>query len=178
MCYRKKSECMSSRRNSSTWGTWLVIFICFVLVGCVPRGTVTSTRDSVFVERYVERYDTAYMVSPDTAALRLLVECDSNNNAILSMLASERGERINASAKATNDGGALLVDVECGEDSLRVLVEQLRETIRTTSAHNEVQVVKEKYIPPFAKFTMWWFGITAAILLAIAAVKIYSRFFA
>ena len=178
MCYRKKSECMSSRRNSSTWGTWLVIFICFVLVGCVPRGTVTSTRDSVFVERYVERYDTAYMVSPDTAALRLLVECDSNNNAILSMLASERGERINASAKATNDGGALLVDVECGEDSLRVLVEQLRETIRTTSAHKEVQVVKEKYIPPFAKFAIWWFGITAAILLAIAAVKIYSKFIA
>ena len=41
-----------------------------------------------------------------------------------------------------------------------------------------MQVVKEKYIPPFAKFTMWWFGITAAILLAIAAVKIYRRFFA
>lgn len=178
MCYRKKKECMSSRRNSSTWGAWLVIFMCFVLVSCVPRGTVTTTRDSVFVERYVERYDTAYMVAPDTAALRMLVECDSNNNAILAMLESERGERINASAKATNTGGALLVDVECGEDSLRVLVEQLRETIRTTSAHNEVQVVKEKYIPPFAKFTMWWFWITAAILLTIAAVKIYSRFFA
>ena len=118
------------------------------------------------------------MVAPDTAALRMLVECDRNNNAILAMLESERGERINASAKATTSGGALLVDVECGEDSLRVLVEQLRETIRTTSAHNEVQVVKEKYIPPFAKFTMWWFWITAAILLTIAAVKIYSRFFA
>ena len=178
MCCRKKKECMSSRRNSSTWGAWLVIFMCFLLVGCVPRGTVTSTRDSVFVERYVERYDTAYMVAPDTAALRLLVECDSNNNAILAMLESERGERINASAKATNSGSTLLVDVECGEDSLRVLVEQLRETIRTKSAHQEVQVVKEKYIPPFAKFAMWWFGITAAILLAIAAVKIYSRFFA
>lgn len=169
---------MSSKRNSSTWGTWLVIFMCFVLVSCVPRGTVTTTRDSVFVERYVERYDTAYMVAPDTAALRMLVECDSNNNAILAMLESERGERINASAKATNNGGALLVDVECGEDSLRVLVEQLRETIRTTSAHQEVRVVKEKYIPPFAKFTMWWFVITAAILIIIAAVKIYSRFFA
>lgn len=178
MCYRKKKECMSSKRNSSTWCTWLVIFMCFVLVSCVPRGTVTTTRDSVFVERYVERYDTAYMVAPDTAALRLLVECDSNNNAILAMLESERGERINASAKATNNGGALVLDVECGEDSLRVLVEQLRETIRTMSAHNEVQVVKEKYIPPFAKFTMWWFVITAAILLIIAAVKIYSRFFA
>lgn len=118
------------------------------------------------------------MVAPDSAALRLLVECDSNNNAILAMLESERGERINASAKAKNNGGALLVDVECGEDSLRVLVEQLRETIRTTSAHKEVQVVKEKYIPPFAKFAMWWFGITAAVLLAISAVKIYSRFIA
>lgn len=171
---------MSLRRKCFTWNTWswLIFFMCFLFVGCVPRGTVTTTRDSVFVERYVERRDTAYMVAPDTAALRMLVECDSNNNAILAMLESEMGERINASAKATNTGGALLVDVECGEDSLRVLVEQLRETIRTTSAHNEVQVVKEKYIPPFAKFTMWWFGITAAILLAIVAVKIYSRFFA
>lgn len=169
---------MSLRRKCFTWNTWLVIFMCFLLVGCVPRGTVTTTRDSVFVERYVERYDTAYIVAPDTAALRMLVECDSNNNAILAMLESERGDRINASAKATNTGGALLVDVECGEDSLRVLVEHLRETIRTTSAHNEVQVVKEKYIPPFAKFTMWWFGITAAILLAISAVKIYSKFIA
>lgn len=169
---------MSLRRNSSTCSAWLVIFMCFVLVGCVPRGTVTSTRDSVFVERTIERRDTTYMVAPDTAALRMLVECDSNNNAILAMLESERGERIHASAKATNTGGALLVDVECGEDSLRVLVEQLRETIRTTSAHQEVQVVREKYIPPFAKFTMWWFGITAAVLLIIAAVKIYSIFFA
>lgn len=178
MCFRKKKECMSSKRKCFTWCTWLVIFMCFLLVGCVPRGTITSTRDSVFIERTIERHDTEYMVAPDTAALRLLVECDSNNNAILAMLESERGERINASAKAKNTGGALMVDVECGEDSLRVLVEQLRETIRTMSAHNEVQVVKEKYIPPFAKFTIWWFGITAAILLAIVAVKIYSRFFA
>lgn len=152
--------------------------MCFLFVGCVPRGTVLQRTDSVFVERTIERHDTAYMVAPDTAALRLLVECDSNNNAILAMLESERGERIKASAKTESSGGALMVDVECGEDSLRVLVEQLRETIRTTSEHNEVQVVKEKYIPPFAKFTMWWFGITAAILLAIVAVKIYSRFFA
>lgn len=178
MCYHKKKEYMSSRRKCFTWNTCLVIFMCFVLVGCVPRGTITSTRDSVFVERTIERRDTTYMVAPDTAALRMLVECDSNNNAILAMLESERGERINASAKATNDGGALLVDVECKEDSLRVLVEQLRETIRTTSAHQEVRVVKEKYIPSFAKFTMWWFGITAAILLAIVAVKIYSKFIA
>ena len=171
---------MSLRRKCFTWNTWslLIFFMCFLFVGCVPRGTVTSTRDSVFVERTIERRDTTYMVAPDSAALRLLVECDSNNNAILAMLESERGERINASAKAKNNGGALLVDVECGEDSLRVLVEQLRETIRTTSAHKEVQVVKEKYIPPFAKFAMWWFGITAAVLLAISAVKIYSRFIA
>ena len=171
---------MSLRCRCFTWNTWswLIFFMCFLFIGCVPRGTVLQRTDSVFVERTIERIDTTYIVAPDTAALRLLVECDSNNNAILAMLDTERGERINASAKATNAGGALLVDVECGEDSLRVLVEQLRETIRTTSAHNEVQVVKEKYIPPFAKFAMWWFGITAAILLAVAAVKIYRRFFA
>lgn len=170
---------MSSKHNSSTWNAWLfVFFMCFVLVGCVPRGTITSTRDSIFVERTIERLDTAYIVEPDTAALRLLVECDSNFQAVVRELEVANGERINASAKATNNGGALLVDVECKEDSLRVLVEQLRETIRTTSAHKEVQVVKEKYIPQFSKFTMWWFGITAAILLAIAAVKIYSKFIA
>lgn len=171
---------MSLMCKCFTWNTWswLIFFMCFLLAGCVPRGTVTSTRDSVFVERTIERRDTTYMVAPDSAALRLLVECDSNNNAILAMLESERGERINASAKSTNKGGALLVDVECGEDSLRVLVEQLRETIRTTSEHKEVQVVKEKYIPTFAKFTMWWFGITAAVLLVVSAVKIYSKFIA
>lgn len=169
---------MSSKRNSSAWVAWLVIFMCFVLVGCVPRGTITSTRDSVFVERTIERRDTAYMVAPDTAALRLLVECDSNFQAVVRELEVANGERIKASAKTESSGGALLVDVECKEDSLRVLVEQLRETIRTMSAHQEVQVVKEKYIPSFAKFTMWWFGITAAILLAIAAVKIYSKFIA
>lgn len=180
MCCRKKSECMNSKRNSSTWNTWswLIFFMCFLFVGCVPRGTVTSTRDSVFIERTIERRDTTYMVAPDSAALRLLVECDSNFQAVVRELEVANGERINASAKYTNKGGALLVDVECKEDSLCVLVEQLRETIRTTSAHNEVQVVKEKYIPPFAKFTMWWFVITAAILLAVVAVKIYSRFFA
>lgn len=130
------------------------------------------------MERTIERHDTAYMVAPDSAALRLLVECDSNFQAVVRELEVANGERINASAKTTNNGGALQVDVECKEDSLRVLVEQLRETIRTMSAHQEVRVVKEKYIPTFAKFTMWWFGITAAVLLIIASVKIYSKFIA
>ena len=51
-----------------------------------------------------------------------------------------------------------------------------RDTVIDTKT--EVQVRRVEVTPPFAKFTMWWFGITAAILLAIVAVKIYSRFFA
>lgn len=137
-----------------------------------------STRDSIFVERTIERHDTAYMVAPDSAALRLLVECDSNFQAVVRELEVANGERINASAKTERMGNAAAITIDCKEDSLRVLVEQLRETIRTMSAHQEVQVVKEKYIPPFAKFTMWWFGITAAVLLAVSAVKIYSKFIA
>lgn len=151
--------------------------MCFLFVGCVPRGTVLQRTDSVFVERTIERRDTTYMVAPDSAALRLLVECDSNFQAVVRELEVANGERINASAKYTNKGGALLVDVECGEDSLRVLVEQLRETIRTTSAHKDVQVVKEKYIPPFAKFAMWWFGISAFTLVAGAALWICKKFY-
>ena len=170
---------MSSKRNSSTWSAWLcVFFMCFLLVGCVPCGTIMSTRDSIFVERTIERHDTAYMVAPDSAALRLLVECDSNFQAVVRELEVANGERINASAKTERMGNAAAITIDCKEDSLRVLVEQLRETIRTMSAHQEVQVVKEKYIPPFAKFTMWWFGITAAVLLAVSAVKIYSKFIA
>lgn len=152
--------------------------MCFLLAGCVPRGTVLQLTDSVFVERTIERRDTTYMVSPDSAALRLLVECDSNFQAVVRELEVANGERINASANTERTGNAAAITIDCKEDSLRVLVERLRETIRTTSEHNEVQVVKEKYIPPFAKFTMWWFGITAAVLLAISAVKIYSKFIA
>lgn len=137
-----------------------------------------STRDSVFVERTIERRDTAYMLAPDSAALRLLVECDSNFQAVVRELEVANGERINASAKTERMGNASAITIDCKEDSLRVLVEQFRETIRTMSAHQEVHVVKEKYIPPFAKFAMCWFGITAAVLLAISAVKIYSKFIA
>ena len=170
---------MSSKRNSSTWSAWLcVFFMCFLLVGCVPRGTVLQRTDSVFVERTIERHDTAYMVAPDSAALRLLVECDSNFQAVVRELEVANGERINASAKTERMGNAAAITIDCKEDSLRVLVEQLRETIRTMSAHQEVQVVKEKYIPPFAKFTMWWFSITVVVLLIIASVKIYSKFIA
>ena len=152
--------------------------MCFLLVGCVPRGTVLQRTDSVFVERTIERRDTAYMVAPDSAALRLLVECDSNFQAVVRELEVANGERINASAKTERMGNAAAITIDCKEDSLRVLVEQLRETIRTMSAHQEVQVVKEKYIPPFAKFTMWWFSITVVVLLIIASVKIYSKFIA
>ena len=152
--------------------------MCFLLVGCVPRGTVLQRTDSVFVERTIERRDTAYMVAPDSAALRLLVECDSNFQAVVRELEVANGERINASAKTERMGNAAAITIDCKEDSLRVLVEQLRETIRTMSAHQEVRVVKEKYIPPFAKFTMWWFSITAVLLLIIASVKIYIRFIA
>ena len=156
----------------------LAIVACFgsckTVAPCVPE---TITRDSVFVERTIERRDTTYMVAPDSAAIRMLVECDSNNNAILAMLESELGKRINASAKSTNKGGALLVDVECREDSLRVLVEQLSETIRIMSAHKEVQVVKEKYIPRFAKFCYWWFGVSAFLLIAGAAIWLCKKFY-
>ena len=130
------------------------------------------------MERTIERHDTAYMVAPDSAALRLLVECDSNFQAVVRELEVANGERINASAKTERMGNAAAITIDCKEDSLRVLVEQLRETIRTMSAHQEVQVVKEKYIPPFAKFTMWWFSITVVVLLIIASVKIYIRFIA
>lgn len=171
---------MSSKRKCSTWNawSWLVFFMCFLLVGCVPRGTVFQRTDSVFVERTIERHDTAYIVSPDSAALRLLVECDSNFQAVVRALEVANGERINASAQTERIGNAAAITIDCKEDSLRVLVERLKETIRSASQRTEVQVVKEKYIPPFAKFAMWWFGITAAIILAVVAVKIYSRFIA
>ena len=71
-----------------------------------------STRDSIFVERTIERHDTAYMVAPDSAALRLLVECDSNFQAVVRELEVANGERIKASAKTERMGNAAAITID------------------------------------------------------------------
>lgn len=153
----------------------LLLFACVLLAGCAPRAVPVRT-DSVVVEREVYRYDTTYRVAPDSAALRLLLECDSTNAVVLRDLAYSEGERIRIGAELERTArGGYTVNVVSREDSLMLEVERLREVIRTTKISTEVQVVRERYVPTFYKVTAALFCSLVVIGLAVACLKIYKK---
>lgn len=153
----------------------ILAFAVLSLAACAPRVVPTRT-DSVVVEREVYRYDTTYCIAPDSAAMRMLLECDSTNAVVLRALEQSEGERIRIGAelKRTKRGG-YTVNVTSREDSLLVEVERLREIINSRKNSTEVQVVRERYVPRFYIVTAVMFYSLLVIGLAVGGLKIYKK---
>ena len=153
----------------------ILVFAVLALAACTPRIVPTRT-DSVVVEREVYRYDTTYRIAPDSAAMRMLLECDSTNAVVLRALEKSEGERmrIGAELERTESGG-YAVNITSREDSLRVEVERLREIINSRESSTEVQVVRERYVPRFYVVTAVIFYLLVVIGLAVGGLKIYKK---
>lgn len=153
----------------------LCCFMCGCACHCAPRVIQTRT-DSVVVEREVYRYDTTYCIAPDSAAMRMLVECDSMNAVVLRSLEYSEGERIRIGAELRQtERGGYTVNIVSREDSLRMEVERLQEIINTRESSTEVQIVRERYVPRFYVVTAVMFYLLVVIGLAIGALKIYKK---
>lgn len=153
----------------------ILAFVLLSLAACAPRVVPTRT-DSVVIEREVYCYDTTYCIAPDSAAMRMLVECDSTNAVVLRALEYSEGERIRIGAELRRtERGGYTVNVTSREDSLLVEVERLREIINSRKNSTEVQVVRERYVPPFYIVTAVMFYSLVLIGLAVGCLKIYKK---
>lgn len=106
----------------------LLFIVPFLLVAC--RTPQTMQTDTVREVRIVER-DTLITIAPDSATVRALLDCDSTNQVILRQLSTRNGTRITATAKTTESAGAMLLSVDCREDSLSREI-CLRDSVITT----------------------------------------------
>ena len=154
---------------------------CLILamVGCKQQQPIIKT---VEVEHVVEIHtrDTTIVTQADSASISALLRCDSAYNVILDELVTMQGDRIEAEVKMDKmellHAGAMLLTMECHEDSLLQLIQLKDSIIRTTQTNTTV--VTEKYVPSYYKNCTTGFWILLAVLLIISAwyaAKLYFR---
>ena len=143
----------------------------------------TDSTSVTITERIL--YDTT-LISADTSAwIEALIECDSNNKAVITNLINQLGQRSSATVETSRTNtGSLVTRTKCKCDSLAIYSEfKSRDTLSVRVITQEVAVE----VP--AKLTWWestkvnfggWFiGIDLTILLLLLlwlAWKIYKNF--
>lgn len=155
----------------------LLFIICACLCACATQVPLTNTSDTNRVEREIIR-DTTVIVKADEAQVRALLECDSLNRVIVRELEQAQGERIKPTvtrAPVQTDAGALLLTVDCKEDSLQYEV-QIRDRYieQLKSTHTEVAV---KYIPDYYRNTSAGFWVLLAIIICAVAIRVVIWYF-
>lgn len=157
----------------------MLVCSSFLFGGCTSIREVGSISrvDSVYVERVVERVDTTILIQPDSAAVRMLLACDSMNNVVLVALSESEGKRLQLETALRHTQQGVAVSVDCKADSMQLVIDRLREVIRCNRAAQTLQkeVVKEKYIPPFFKWCTGLFLGCMAVVVVIIVLRIYYR---
>ena len=175
----------------------LIILAFLTISSCHTQQHTVSTSTHV-----ITRTDTLISFAPDTASLRLLLECDSMGQIYIRQLQQEQGARLALQAqltttqlgtrtpssavkhtteitetttseeKTTNAPQAFLLAVDCHQDSLQALVNCLREQIISTDS--TTQVVQVPTVPRFYKVStaLFYILLTLALLALIARILI------
>ncbi len=166
----------------------ILFLVPLLLVACRTPQTIQT--DTVREVRIVER-DTLITIAPDSATVRALLECDSTNRVILRQLETRNGTRIAATAKATRsqqrettnaqplthvvpNTGALLLSVDCHEDSLSREI-CLRDSIITTLCTEQRTIEVPAPLTRWQSFCLVLGQITLA-LLTIALLTLIILF--
>ena len=154
----------------------VVILAALTLSGCKTQPQpVVQSQEHNRVERDVVR-DTIIVTTSDSAAVRALLECDSLNNVVLRELATINGQRIQPTATTrTAPNGALLLDVDCKEDSLRYEIELRDKIIEDTT--RETIVVREKYVPSYYKNTSAGFWVLFVVCFVRIVWWVFKTFY-
>lgn len=94
---RQGLESMGRTQRALYYTIWVVIAAVVVsaLVGCKSKKQIVDTdkfvRDTCYI--HTRSVDTIIQHEPDTALARLKVECDENNNVLVSLIDQLQGER-------------------------------------------------------------------------------------
>ena len=185
--------CLLFIRTALVFVAALVIYLS--LAGCRTQQPIESstTREQT---THTERYDTAMTVAGDSAAASLLLRCDSLGNVYIAELEQERGKRLSLEMKlqtifGTQDVPTLhsesghkeqqsngtLLTIDCREDSFEMVIRGLYERIAIMESTDNTQTVEVKVVPPFYRFTMWFFCIVAVVAVLFIATKILRHIY-
>lgn len=173
-----------------------ILLILLTLSSCHTQQHTVSTSTHV-----ITRTDTLISFAPDTASLRLLLECDSMGQIYIRQLQQEQGTRLALQAQLTTtqlgtqtttqstnvsetnqqhevtnaQPQAFLLAVDCHQDSLQALVNCLREQI--ISADSTTQVVQVPTVPRFYKVSTALFYILLTLALLALTARILIRIY-
>lgn len=158
-----------------------IVALLLLLIGCILSSCKTCIpmveyRDSVRIVE-VHTRDTAIITKADSASIHALLRCDSSYNVVLDELVLLQGWHIDANTHTQqHPDGALVIDLNCKEDSLVNIIQLKDSVIQVLSNHTTVQQVE--VIPKFYKgctIALWslvgLLELGIAILLIIKFVK-------
>ncbi len=152
----------------------LFILSLSALFACSSTRKFTQTThqkqtDSVFVTKL--RVDTILKTLPDSSSIMALVKCQENGKAIVQMLQSNTGKRINTIIKMKHD----TILLQSRIDSAKIYFSyfqnnKYRLQTKTTDTNKEKVIVKYR-IPSW----VWLVGISVILFLLIKFVLPYIK---
>lgn len=148
---------------------WIVL-VLLIVTGCrtvVPIGN-TSTNNAY---AYHEEKSGVVSFDPDSATMRMLIECDSAGNVLLRALEQEQGKRLSLEAQLKQTAAGTIVEIDCKQDSLQKVIDRLREIIRESSNEVTTETIEVKVIPKFHKACAWIVIIEIFALILWIVVK-------
>lgn len=169
-------------QNQRTINKYAVIsvLICLILALCscgskknISKVETKYIHDSLYIEkRYV---DTSIVVEKDTSSLKLLAECDENNNVLIHQLCALQGEISNISPviryvqvkdTATNQiKNTAFLDIEATTKKLQFNIQILEEKLTYEKLENDE--LKEKVVKEKGKWINWFLtGFGTCLFLA------------
>lgn len=141
---------------------WLALIILFFSIqSCVTQKrcaekfppVASIIRDStVVITEHV--YDTTITLKPDAGTITALIECDSQNNALIKEITKANGERVKLNMRVTKNDKALHAIFDCQVDSMGIYL--AFKTHDTTTKVNSVETKLK--IQEVEKQLSWWDG--------------------
>jgi hypothetical protein len=167
--------------NSKAYGISVLIFIVLIILlllnSCVAKRKCCNycrTSDTLIIRdtfKLIQK-DTIFNFEPDVAFFEAWLECDSNNNVLLSKLNTSSSGAVTRTVFRDN---YIKVDFAC-RDSVQLLKRLIKEY---ESKSNNKVTVKQEIVMQRSKWTNWlfgWFLITVAVGVWAARRWIVKRF--
>jgi len=143
----------------------MLSLMAMIMSGCKaskPMASVVTEvqYDSVLIEKLVPVY-----LSPDSARIRALLECDKNGKVFLKWFDAEHSKRINLQFKLDSLGN-LLADIKTNPDTVYIPANNIKVS-KNTSSTEIVPYEVEKKLSWFQVFLLWSGGIAWLIFTGI-----------
>ena len=143
----------------------MLSLMAVIMSGCKsakPMASVTTELryDSVLIEKLVPVY-----LSPDSAKIRALLECDKNGKVLLKWFDAEHSKRMSLKFKVDSLGN-LLADIRTNPDTVYI-PSKTQKVSKNASSIKTVPYEVEKKLSWFQVFLLWSGGIAWLIITGI-----------